>query len=260
MIIQKRRKTQKKRFRVKCLLLGLVLLGSLFAADAQLRPAITSVAQSQAGLYATQVIQETVHDQVSALELDYGDLVRLTYSDQGSVTSLQTDMLAMSKFQSTVTGSIIQRILLFDEQRMELPLGTLTGNPFLSGRGPEVEIKLIPSSFVQTQVHNVFETEGINQTRHQVLLNVKVDVQAVLPGVTRTEIWERSGTGIAGIPAEMVMEVEDLVEAALVGFDRREAVTIPSLPDAADWQALMTARARLAPNLSRQRPAERYLG
>ena len=45
----------------------------------------------------------------------------------------------------------------------------------------------------------------------------------------------------------MVMEVEDLVEAALVGFDRREAVTIPSLPDAADWQALMTARARLAP-------------
>ena len=48
----------------------------------------------------------------------------------------------------------------------------------------------------------------------------------MLPGVTRTEIWERSGTGIAGIPAEMVMEVEDLVEAALVGFDRREAVTI----------------------------------
>ncbi|MGU2529736.1 SDR family NAD(P)-dependent oxidoreductase, partial [Pseudomonas aeruginosa] len=87
-----------------------------------------------------------------------------------------------------------------------------------------------------------------------------VYVQAVLPGVTRTEIWERSGTGIAGIPAEMVMEVEDLVEAALVGFDRREAVTIPSLPDAADWHALMTARARLAPNLSRQRPAERYLG
>ncbi|MDO2280939.1 hypothetical protein Q2464_24670, partial [Escherichia coli] len=57
-----------------------------------------------------------------------------------------------------------------------------------------------------------------------------------------------------------VMEVEDLVEAALDGFDRREAVTIPSLPDAADWQVLMTARARLAPNLSRQRPAERYLG
>ncbi|HGH4356558.1 TPA: SDR family NAD(P)-dependent oxidoreductase [Pseudomonas aeruginosa] len=101
---------------------------------------------------------------------------------------------------------------------------------------------------------------SLSQSLQHELAGSGVYVQAVLPGVTRTEIWERSGAGIAGIPAEMVMEVEDLVEAALVGFDRREAVTIPSLPDAADWQALMTARARLAPNLSRQRPAERYLG
>ncbi|HHE8276559.1 TPA: SDR family NAD(P)-dependent oxidoreductase [Pseudomonas aeruginosa] len=101
---------------------------------------------------------------------------------------------------------------------------------------------------------------SLSQSLQHELADSGVYVQAVLPGVTRTEIWERSGTGTAGIHAEMVMEVEDLVDAALVGFDRGEAVTIPSLPDAADWQALMTARARLAPNLSRQRPAERYLG
>lgn len=101
---------------------------------------------------------------------------------------------------------------------------------------------------------------GLSQSLQHELAGSGVYVQAVLPGVTRTEIWERSGSGTAGIPAEMVMEVEDLVDAALVGFDRGEAVTIPSLPDAADWQALMSARAKLGPNLSRRRPAERYLG
>ena len=49
-----------------------------------------------------------------------------------------------------------------------------------------------------------------------------------------------------------------MVEAALVGLDRRELVTMPSLPDMADWQAYTAARLPLGPNLSRQHAAEHY--
>lgn len=182
MVIQKRQNSKKRRFRRRCFLLAALLAACALAADAQLRPAVTAAAGSQANLYATQAIQEAVYRQVEQLELDYGDLVRLTYSDQGTVTSLQTDMLAMSKLQSAVTSSVIESILGFSGQRVTLPAGTLTGNPFLSGRGPEVEIRLIPAGFVQTQLKNVFDEAGINQTRHQILLNVKLELQAVLPG------------------------------------------------------------------------------
>jgi len=85
-----------------------------------------------------------------------------------------------------------------------------------------------------------------------------VQVQAVLPGATRTEIWERSGKDVATIDPAMLMEVDDLVDAALAGFDARELVTIPSLPEVADWNAFEAARLKLAPNLSRNRSAERY--
>jgi short-subunit dehydrogenase len=85
-----------------------------------------------------------------------------------------------------------------------------------------------------------------------------VRLQAVLPGATRTEIWERSGKDIESLPAEMLMEVDEMVDAALAGFDAGELVTIPSLPNAADWQALEAARQKLGPNLSRNRAAERY--
>lgn len=85
-----------------------------------------------------------------------------------------------------------------------------------------------------------------------------VHVQAVLPGATRTEIWERSGKNVEDIPAEMLMEVGDLVDAALLGFDRGEAVTIPPLHDERPWQAMQAARLQLAPHLSRREPAPRY--
>lgn len=82
-----------------------------------------------------------------------------------------------------------------------------------------------------------------------------VYVQAVLPAATKTEIWERAGADLSQIPN--VMEVDDLVDAALVGFDRREAVTIPPLSDASLWEAFEGARAVLPSGLG-AKPAERY--
>ena len=84
-----------------------------------------------------------------------------------------------------------------------------------------------------------------------------VRVQAVLPGITRTPIWDE--TALAGIPADMVMGVDDMVDAALAGFDAGEAITIPALPDMADYDAFVAARDALRPNLSLSRPAARYL-
>lgn len=90
-------------------------------------------------------------------------------------------------------------------------------------------------------------------------LSPNVHLQAVLPGATRTEIWDRSGSGGADkLDPNMLMEVDDLVDAALAGFAQGELITIPSLPDAADFSAYDAARTKLLPNLSRNRSAERY--
>ncbi len=85
-----------------------------------------------------------------------------------------------------------------------------------------------------------------------------VRVQVVLPGATRTAIWEKAGTDIASLPPSIVMDVDEMVDAALVGLDRGEGVTIPSLPDIADWEAYEAARKQMIPNLSRSSPAPRY--
>lgn len=81
-------------------------------------------------------------------------------------------------------------------------------------------------------------------------------VQAVLPAATRTEIWSRTGTDISTVAG--VMDVGELVDAALVGFDRREAVTIPPLPDVEQWNAFQAARQAMLPNIGQDHAAERY--
>jgi len=88
--------------------------------------------------------------------------------------------------------------------------------------------------------------------------NTGVRVQVVLPGATATDFWSKSGKPVEYLPQEIVMSAEDMVDAALSGLDQGEFVTIPALPDLAQWQSYEAARQALLPNLSRAEPASRY--
>ncbi|MBS0057239.1 SDR family oxidoreductase [Yersinia sp. Marseille-Q3913] len=85
-----------------------------------------------------------------------------------------------------------------------------------------------------------------------------VYVQAVLPAATRTEIWERSGVDVNTLSG--VMDAGEMVDAALVGYDRREAVTIPPLHDEHHWDNYQQARQAMLPEFRQEHPAPRYLG
>jgi short-subunit dehydrogenase len=54
------------------------------------------------------------------------------------------------------------------------------------------------------------------------------------------------------------MSAENAVDTALAGLAQGEFITIPSLPDKADWDTFDKARAELLPNLSREVRAARY--
>jgi short-subunit dehydrogenase len=99
---------------------------------------------------------------------------------------------------------------------------------------------------------------NFTQALHHELGGKHVRLQAVLPGVTRTEFWEAYGLPMKHLPAEIVMSAEEMVDAALSGLDQGELITIPSLPDAREWDAFNSARVALGRNLSRNHAAGRY--
>ena len=100
---------------------------------------------------------------------------------------------------------------------------------------------------------------NFTQSLHKEVSSKGVQVQAVLPGATASEFWDRAGIGgHQNLPSQIVMSSEDMVDASLVAFDRKELVTIPALPNVEDWDRFNTARLALKPNLSSKHAAERY--
>lgn len=100
---------------------------------------------------------------------------------------------------------------------------------------------------------------AFSQSLHHELADKGVQVQAVLPGATATEFWQTGGLPLEHLPKEIVMTAPDMVDAALVGFERGELVTIPSLHAGDEWDAYEAARRTMAPHLSANTPAPRYI-
>jgi len=96
----------------------------------------------------------------------------------------------------------------------------------------------------------------LSQGMHVELSSKGIYVQAVLPAGTYTEIWERAGIDITH--ASKMMDVGELVDAAMTGFDRRELVTIPPLHQAERWDVLDASRQGLLSDIRQEEAAERY--
>jgi short-subunit dehydrogenase len=99
---------------------------------------------------------------------------------------------------------------------------------------------------------------NLTQSLYNEVKDKGIQVQAVLPGATSTAFWDRAQLPVHNLPAEIVMTAEEMVDASLAGLDQGELITIPALPDIADWKTFDEARKALAPNLSLQHSAARY--
>lgn len=126
--------------------------------------------------------------------------------------------------------------------------GSIVNISSVVGLAPEFSM----SVYGATKAFVLFLSQGISLE----LAPKGVYVQAVLPAGTYTEIWERAGIDSSTL-SEM-MEVGELVDAALAGFDRRELVTIPPLHNEARWDALDAARQMLLSDIKQAEAAERY--
>jgi len=158
------------------------------------------------------------------------------------------------------TGEAIERLITLNTTALTRLAAAVASRFVQEGGGSIVNIgsvvglapELGMTVYGATKAFVLFLSQGM----HLELSSKGVYVQAVLPAATRTEIWERAGMDVNALPE--VMDVDELVDAALVGFDRRELVTIPPLHVAERWDALDGARQGLISDIRQAHAAERY--
>lgn len=165
-----------------------------------------------------------------------GSFVEQSLDDMSKLVALNATALVR------LAGAIAPRLAKAGE-------GAIINIGSVVGLAPEFAMTV----YGATKAFVLFLSQGLAQE----LGSKGVYIQAVLPATTRTEIWDHVGADVNAM--SNVMEVGDLVDAALVGFDRREPVTIPPLHDGGQWEAFDGARKAMLGNLVNALPAERYL-
>ena len=106
-----------------------------------------------------------------------------------NLAAVRSDMAAFNRLQSRIADSILQRLSEVSTRELEIPVGTLTGSSLLAGRGPCIRIRMQAVGSTTAKLRNAFTAAGINQTKHQILLDVTVQMSILLPGFrTSTQV------------------------------------------------------------------------
>lgn len=145
-------------------------------------PTIQDRLSYQARVLAVAAIHQTVTEELDRMGVTYHQMIRLTRDGTGRVTSLQTDAVLLNKIKSAVTEKAGEKLQGLSSHTLSIPLGSLTGLKFLSGRGPAITFRLHPEGVVITNLYHQFTQAGVNQTLHRVWLQIDAEISAVIPG------------------------------------------------------------------------------
>lgn len=158
------------------------------------------------------------------------------------------------------TPDLIEKLIALNITALTRLANAVTPRLVKAGKGAIVNVSSVVGLAPEYQMSVYGASKAfvlfLSQGMHQELSAKGIYVQALLPAGTYTEIWERAGIDISN--AAPMMEVNELVDAALVGFDRKELVTIPPLQHDAHWAALDTARQALLADIKMSEAAARY--
>ena len=193
---QRRRRSRRQIFfyvqhRGNARLAVLLALGTFAALafllmDLQLRPQIREWGQARARYLATQAINQAISQELEENGEEYQDLVRFEKDQFGQILAVQTDVVKVNTMKSRMIARVSQKLNDASAATIRIPLGNATGMDLLYGRGPKIPLRMIPLGSANADFVSVFTNAGINQTRHQVVIQAEVELSVLAPGSETT--------------------------------------------------------------------------
>ena len=176
------RLSSRQRLIIWSTLIAVTLTTIICVAVIHMEPIVISMATARVSNTVNRIVVEAVNDAIEGGEIDYSILVSFEKDAEGHVTALKSNMAAFNRLQSRIADDILLRLSEVSTTTLSIPIGTLTGSSLLAGRGPTVKVKMQSVGSTTASFRNTFSAAGINQTRHQILLDVQVNVSILLPG------------------------------------------------------------------------------
>jgi len=165
---------------------ALLVFAMTISFQLNLQPVITNMAVASAKNLVTSAVNEAIAEKMEDGSLNYSTLVTLEKDSAGAITALTTDMAMVNSLQVAILQAVIDRVAELNAVGISIPVGNVIGGSLLSGRGPGIPLKLITLTTSKASFFNEFSSAGINQTKHQILLAITVDLTVEAPGGSTT--------------------------------------------------------------------------
>ena len=171
-----------RKLGMKLIAVGMVLTGLLVIMDLSFRPIIETVNAYECHEMVSRVINDAVLAELENEGADYTKLVTLTTNADGEVISLESNVMNINKLKTRIAQRLEREIERLSEVDIQIPIGTLLGIQLLHGKGFSVGMTVQPMGFATASIISEFSDAGLNQTLHRIVIEIKADVDAIIPG------------------------------------------------------------------------------
>ena len=211
-----RRRGRGARWLVVCALVVLTLAAVI---TLRFRPVFMEYAVNLCEDSALQEINNVLQDKIYADRETYENLVVLERDDENHVTALKTDVIAIGQIKAALVNGLFERLEDLEQTTVEVPLGSVFAPSLFSGMGPTVDVGMTALSQMSAEFVSAFSSAGINQTRHNILIEVRAGFRILTPfGVTYKEVktsYPVTDTVIIGTVPEQYTYIDDTRDGLL---------------------------------------------
>lgn len=146
---------------------------------------IRSLAQTQVMNATSDLINDAIDKQIEDGNIQYDRIVYFEKDLNGRITALKTNMSEVNRLKTDTLNLINDEILAMDETELGIPIGSFVLPELLSGRGPGIPVRILTIRNSDASFQSYFSAAGINQTIHQLIMSVSVDVSILVLGETQ---------------------------------------------------------------------------
>lgn len=168
------------------LFLSLVAVVLLVAFRIKFHGTIRSLAETQLKNTTSDLINDAIDAQIENNNIQYDRIIYFEKDLEGKITALKTNMSEVNRLKTSILNIINDEILAMDTTDLGIPLGSLVFPEFLSGRGPQIPVRIISISNSDAAFESHFTEAGINQTLQKITMDVSVDVTILVLGRTES--------------------------------------------------------------------------
>ena len=147
-----------------------------------MRPMILRVVQTRMEYISNKIINKSVSNVLKEKNINYSDIVIMQKDTEDHVASISIDFIKMNEIKSDLVLEILEQINNTHYTDISIPLGNFLDVEFLMGMGPKIPFRIIPHGTVYVDYRDEFKSMGINQTCHEVYLDINTKVSGIMPG------------------------------------------------------------------------------